>query len=140
MPLAASVLAPDEDDTSGSATRDGGALEGEKTEKPLLTAAQKRANHIASEQKRRAAIRQGYDALCSSVPSLRAAVEEFEERLKRVKGTKRKKGEDNSMGGALAGGIEIGGEKIDGRAGPRSEAVVLGKCESFLKSLVRIHI
>jgi hypothetical protein len=123
------ALAPDEDEeANGDGTNDVPYDSRDKTERPLLTPAQKRANHIASEQKRRAAIRQGYDALCNAVPSLRAAVAEFEERLKRVKGNKRKRGEDTSMGGALAGGIEIGGEKIDGRAGPRSEAVVLGKC------------
>jgi hypothetical protein len=127
------ALAPDDDDEgNGDGTNDA-AYDGRDMggEKPLLTPAQKRANHIASEQKRRAAIRQGYDALCNAVPSLRAAVEEFELRLIRVKGTKRKRGEENSLGGALAGGIEIGGEKIDGRAGPRSEAVVLGKCNCF---------
>lgn len=47
---------------------------GPKKDKPgLLTQEQKRANHIASEQKRRAAIRLGYTRLCSIVPSLRAS-------------------------------------------------------------------
>lgn len=95
----------------------------------LLSTEQKKANHIASEQKRRAAIRSGYEGLCSVVPSLRAAVEEFEERVKKVgKGERKKSGGS----GALMGGIEVGGEKVDGRAGPRSEAVVLGKCKSSL--------
>lgn len=101
------------------------------TNKPaLLSTAQKKANHIASEQKRRAAIRSGYEGLCSVVPALRAAVEEFEERIKKVggKGDKKKRG---SGPGVLMGGIEIGGEKVDGRAGPKSEAVVLGKSEFF---------
>ena len=92
----------------------------------LLSTAQKKANHIASEQKRRKAIRGGYEALCSTVPSLRAAVEEFEERVKKAG-----KGKRNGDKGALMGGIEVGGEKVDGRAGPRSEAVVLGKCTFF---------
>ena len=92
----------------------------------LLSTAQKKANHIASEQKRRKAIRGGYEQLCATVPSLRAAVEEFEERVKKAG-----KGKRNGDKGALMGGIEVGGEKVDGRAGPRSEAVVLGKCTSF---------
>ncbi|KAH9453010.1 hypothetical protein Pst134EB_016949 [Puccinia striiformis f. sp. tritici] len=47
-----------------------------KKEKPgLLSQEQKRANHIASEQKRRAAIRQGYSRLCMIVPSLRVPIE-----------------------------------------------------------------
>lgn len=95
----------------------------------LLTAEQKKANHIASEQKRRAAIREGYSALCMVVPSLKAAVEEFEERVERVK---KVTGGRSGAGivGPLSGGIEVGGEKVDGRAGPKSEAVVLSKSES----------
>lgn len=104
----------------------------DSTKPILLSTEQKKANHIASEQKRRAAIRSGYEGLCSVVPSLKAAVEEFEERVKKVSsstggGTGKKKGGNNTHG-ALMGGIEVGGEKVDGRAGPRSEAVVLGKC------------
>ncbi|KAA1066300.1 hypothetical protein PGT21_028008 [Puccinia graminis f. sp. tritici] len=46
-----------------------------KKDKPgLLSQEQKRANHIASEQKRRAAIRQGYSRLCLIVPALRAPI------------------------------------------------------------------
>ncbi|PRQ71629.1 hypothetical protein AAT19DRAFT_9744 [Rhodotorula toruloides] len=74
----------------------------------LLTAEQKKANHIASEQKRRAAIRAGYDGLCEVVPALSAAVAEFEERVR----------------------------KIDGRAGPKSEAVVLSKTVEHLRTLL----
>lgn len=36
----------------------------------LLSEAEKKANHIASEQKRRANIRKGYDMLCTMVPEL----------------------------------------------------------------------
>ncbi|GAA5916896.1 hypothetical protein JCM6882_007448 [Rhodosporidiobolus microsporus] len=113
------------------------------TKPALLTAAQKKANHIASEQKRRAAIRAGYDGLCTVVPSLRAAVEEYEERLAAVSGAKGgKRGKagrgrgGESTTGALMGGIEVGGEKVDGRAGPKSEAVVLGKTVEHLRLLL----
>ncbi|KAK9447246.1 uncharacterized protein V1518DRAFT_377074 [Limtongia smithiae] len=44
-----------------------------KSQKPpgeLLTAAEKKANHIASEQKRRQAIRDGFDRLTEVVPGL----------------------------------------------------------------------
>ncbi|BGP17958.1 hypothetical protein JCM10213_003965 [Rhodosporidiobolus nylandii] len=113
----------------------------------LLTPAQKKANHIASEQKRRAAIRAGYDQLCVVVPPLREAVQEYETRLaavsragggggKKGKGTagRGKKGESTT--GALMGGIQVGGEKIDGRAGPKSEAVVLSKTVEHLRLLL----
>lgn len=108
---------------SGSAQRSGSASKGEPSgPKIALTEEQKRANHIASEQKRRTAIRLAYDELCNVVPPLRAAVKEYEERLNRVHGTA-----TDTVAGALTGGIEIGGERVDGRAGPKSEAVVLGK-------------
>ncbi|KAK4051728.1 hypothetical protein OIO90_004552 [Microbotryomycetes sp. JL221] len=113
----------------------------------LLSIEQKKANHIASEQKRRAAIRQGYESLCVVVPALRAAVEEFEERVKRLNGTggggtasrsKKRKGLGlQTSAGPLSGGIEIGGEKIDGRAGPKSEAVVLGKTVDHLRQILQ---
>ncbi|GAA5856086.1 hypothetical protein JCM8547_002972 [Rhodosporidiobolus lusitaniae] len=109
----------------------------------LLSAEQKKANHIASEQKRRAAIRAGYDALCDVVPALKAAVQEYEERLSAVsktavgiKGKGKRTKEVESKTGALMGGIEVGGEKIDGRAGPKSEAVVLSKTVDHLRHLL----
>ncbi|KAK4047655.1 hypothetical protein OIV83_005313 [Microbotryomycetes sp. JL201] len=112
----------------------------------LLTTEQKKANHIASEQKRRAAIRQGYESLCVVVPPLRAAVEEFEERVKKFNGGggsfsrgKKRKGSGAGAAGPLSGGIEIGGEKIDGRAGPKSEAVVLVKTVDYLREVLAIR-
>jgi hypothetical protein len=39
-------------------------------EKPRLTDQEKKSNHIASEQKRRAAIREGFDRLTELVPGL----------------------------------------------------------------------
>ncbi|SCV73912.1 BQ2448_6342 [Microbotryum intermedium] len=116
----------------------------------LLTAEQKKANHIASEQKRRAAIRHGYETLCVIVPSLRAAIEEFDERVKKLSAAKKGTAvvaDDSSnpkasskmegVSGPLSGGIEIGGEKIDGRAGPKSEAVVLGKTVDHLRDVLK---
>ncbi|EJD47219.1 hypothetical protein AURDEDRAFT_113494 [Auricularia subglabra TFB-10046 SS5] len=43
---------------------------GAKPRAALLSPSQKKANHIQSEQKRRANIRRGYDALCAAVPAL----------------------------------------------------------------------
>lgn len=40
------------------------------TEKPRLTEQEKKNNHIASEQKRRQAIRDGFDRLASIVPGM----------------------------------------------------------------------
>ncbi|KAK4238244.1 hypothetical protein C8A03DRAFT_43988 [Achaetomium macrosporum] len=45
------------------------AAEDEK-EKPRLTDKEKKANHIASEQKRRQAIREGFDRLSEIVPGM----------------------------------------------------------------------
>ncbi|KAF2140011.1 uncharacterized protein K452DRAFT_231161, partial [Aplosporella prunicola CBS 121167] len=39
-------------------------------DKPRLTEEEKKSNHIASEQKRRQAIRQGFDRLASIVPGM----------------------------------------------------------------------
>ena len=79
---------------------------------PLLTAQQKKANHILSEQKRRAKIRRGYEALCEVVPNLRAAVLAEQEAMD----SKKKRGKAKGS---------IPGEGADGRAGPKSESVVL---------------
>ncbi|CAD6571341.1 MAG: hypothetical protein CYPHOPRED_004397 [Cyphobasidiales sp. Tagirdzhanova-0007] len=122
--------------------------------KAVLTDAQKKANHIASEQKRRTAIRSAYDDLCNIVPALRAAVQEYEERLSKLHGlhaaseqSQARKGEEDgpqqhppppplTVAGVLTGGIEVGGEKVDGRAGPKSEAIVLGKTVEYLNQLL----
>ncbi|KAL7005453.1 hypothetical protein EMMF5_005007 [Cystobasidiomycetes sp. EMM_F5] len=107
-----------------------------------LTEEQKRANHIMSEQRRRTAIKAAYDELCVAVPALRAAIREYDERLSKVAGSQRTvstaSGNNNAAGiaGVLTGGIEVGGEKIDGRAGPKSEAVVLAKTVDYLRTLL----
>ncbi|KIW08973.1 hypothetical protein, variant [Verruconis gallopava] len=44
--------------------------ESAKGEKPRLTEEEKKSNHIASEQKRRQAIREGFDRLASLVPGM----------------------------------------------------------------------
>lgn len=98
----------------------------------LLSPSQKKANHIQSEQKRRANIRRGYEALCDAVPALREAIRSEEEEMEQaallaaaandgqtIKSTKRRARKK----------IEVDGEKVDGRAGPRSENVVLSKSE-----------
>ncbi|KAI0956098.1 hypothetical protein AcV7_006593 [Taiwanofungus camphoratus] len=94
----------------------------------LLSPSQKRANHIQSEQKRRANIRRGYETLCVAVPALREAI--AAEDL----------GATAESGGRGPNGNEKGKkrrrkteeEKGDGRAGPRSESVVLQKSECVL--------
>lgn len=40
------------------------------TDKPRLSEEAKKSNHIASEQKRREAIREGFDRLCELVPNM----------------------------------------------------------------------
>ena len=93
----------------------------------LLSASQKRANHIQSEQKRRANIRRGYEALCDSVPALREAIRKEEEE---AAVTLASSGNGSSRNGARkkkAKNVNDDAEKIDGRAGPRSENIVLQK-------------
>lgn len=94
----------------------------------LLSPSQKKANHIQSEQKRRANIRRGYEALCETVPALREAIRLEEEQEGAY---------ENKLGRAKRGKgrgktDESAGDKIDGRAGPRSENVVLIKSKSGL--------
>ena len=97
----------------------------------LLSAQQKKANHIQSEQKRRANIRRGYEALCDTVPALREAIRAEEEGSAN--------GNGNPGNGGACGGVGRrkrakgeDGEKVDGRAGPRSESVVLQKSKTFV--------
>ncbi|KAI9023747.1 hypothetical protein CLU79DRAFT_700802 [Phycomyces nitens] len=59
---------PDENGSPASRSRGGGR--GRKPPHELLTEDQKKANHIASEQKRRANIRVGFDQLVDIVPTL----------------------------------------------------------------------
>ena len=44
---------------------------GNQQAKPRLTEEEKRQNHIASEKKRRDAIRAGFDSLCDIVPTMK---------------------------------------------------------------------
>lgn len=130
---------------------------GDKEKPALLTEAEKKANHIASEQKRRANIRKGYELLCNIIPPLREALEKEkkvgggrrggmaftglatasgtgtgvknEEEDEDGKGKKTKgKGNANEDGSPNGNGND-GDEKMDGRAGPRSEGIVLMKCK-----------
>ncbi|KAI1797278.1 hypothetical protein LXA43DRAFT_1177346 [Ganoderma leucocontextum] len=71
--------------SSAANSSSGGGANGKGT---LLSPSQKRANHIQSEQKRRANIRRGYEALCEVVPALREAIRAEEER-ERAKGCER---------------------------------------------------
>ncbi|EPQ52627.1 hypothetical protein GLOTRDRAFT_131862 [Gloeophyllum trabeum ATCC 11539] len=98
----------------------------------LLTPSQKKANHIQSEQKRRANIRRGYEALCDAVPALRAAIarEEAEERREKGKARRRGKGREGREAEAEAA------ERADGRAGPRSENIVLQKTIDYITALL----
>ncbi|KAK7032273.1 hypothetical protein VNI00_013232 [Paramarasmius palmivorus] len=109
---------------SPPSTTNGAATAAKST---LLSPSQKKANHIQSEQKRRANIRRGYEALCETVPALREAIRLEEEAQASGK----------SRRGRGRGKIDEGtGEKIDGRAGPRSENIVLGKTIDYINELL----
>ncbi|KAG2353804.1 hypothetical protein BDR07DRAFT_1329215 [Suillus spraguei] len=101
----------------------------------LLSPSQKKANHIQSEQKRRANIRRGYEALCDIVPSLREAMlaEAMEEDEAVASG--KKVGRRRCKGKAA----NDDGEKVDGRAGPKSEHVVLSKTIEYVTELLSEH-
>ncbi|KAJ7077132.1 hypothetical protein B0H15DRAFT_955233 [Mycena belliarum] len=97
----------------------------------LLSASQKKANHIQSEQKRRANIRRGYEALCAAVPALRDAIraeEALTQPTQSPEKGKRRRGD--------AAEKEREREKVDGRAGPRSENVVLSKSIDYMHELL----
>ncbi|KAK1222870.1 hypothetical protein PQX77_014292 [Marasmius sp. AFHP31] len=99
------------------------------TKSTLLSPSQKKANHIQSEQKRRANIRRGYEALCETVPALRDAIRQ-EEEAQQANGANGTKGPAKPKRTRGKGKVDEGtGEKVDGRAGPRSENIVLGKSE-----------
>lgn len=99
-----------------------------KKDKPgLLSQEQKRANHIASEQKRRAAIRQGYDKLCSVVPSLGYSNPDWKEEEEKLGKKKRKKSTTNINNNNL--------DEENNKSGSKSEAIVLAKTVEYLKEL-----
>ncbi|ESK93966.1 helix-loop-helix dna-binding domain protein [Moniliophthora roreri MCA 2997] len=102
----------------------------------LLSPSQKKANHIQSEQKRRANIRRGYEALCETVPALREAIRlEEEVQVNAQNGARKANG--RAKRGRGRGKVDEGtGEKIDGRAGPRSENIVLGKTIDYINELL----
>lgn len=60
----------DDDRSSSTPTAASKSVSGQDKEKPRLTDQEKKNNHIASEQKRRAAIREGFDRLTELVPGL----------------------------------------------------------------------
>ncbi|KAK0235916.1 hypothetical protein EDD85DRAFT_620869 [Armillaria nabsnona] len=101
----------------------------------LLSPSQKKANHIQSEQKRRANIRRGYEALCQTVPALREAIKQEEATMSNESRGEVKRRRRSRQGGSGGGGS--GSEvSADGRAGPRSENVVLGKTIEYIHALV----
>lgn len=133
--------------TSADDDEDGeeGANSGKKKQSHvLLTEAEKKANHIASEQKRRANIRKGYELLCSLVPSLRESMdedggedddeeeedeEEDAEEGDAKRGKKRKPGDGNATGGG----------NVDSKSGPRSEAMILMKVVDHIHGKIDEH-
>ncbi|KAF9267971.1 hypothetical protein L218DRAFT_854748 [Marasmius fiardii PR-910] len=109
---------------------------GTTTKSSLLSPSQKKANHIQSEQKRRANIRRGYEALCETVPALREAIRQ--EETQQTSGVDGSKGSVKARRGRGRGKVDEGtGEKIDGRAGPRSENIVLSKTIEYINELLK---
>ncbi|KAF8653609.1 hypothetical protein AX16_003853 [Volvariella volvacea WC 439] len=120
-------------------------LQGQQPSAPqkaaLLSPSQKKANHIQSEQKRRANIRRGYEALCETVPALREAIRAEEEEEQAAAAAALAAANDptqakTSSKRRRAKKLEVDGEKLDGRAGPRSENVVLAKTIDYINELL----
>ncbi|EEB86673.1 hypothetical protein MPER_16289 [Moniliophthora perniciosa FA553] len=102
----------------------------------LLSPSQKKANHIQSEHKRRANIRRGYEALCETVPALREAIR-LEEEVQANAQNGAGKAHGKAKRGRGRGKVDEGtGEKVDGRAGPRSENIVLSKTIEYINELL----
>lgn len=104
------------------------AIASGSTKQALLSPSQKKANHIQSEQKRRANIRRGYEALCDTVPALRESIQEEKEaeaRMNMSSGPSARPSRSKRKKKDSAGDGEK--DKIDGRTGPRSENIVLSK-------------
>ncbi|KDR76008.1 hypothetical protein GALMADRAFT_139765 [Galerina marginata CBS 339.88] len=126
--------------TTNSQSQSQSQQEGQPTAPPkqaLLSPSQKKANHIQSEQKRRANIRRGYEALCETVPALREAIREEDEAERNaglMNGGNRKKSRGKKNG--KEGGDEREKDRLDGRAGPRSENVVLSKTIDHIQALL----
>ncbi|KAJ2932116.1 hypothetical protein H1R20_g4994, partial [Candolleomyces eurysporus] len=110
----------------------------------------KKADHIQSEQKRRANIRRGYEALCETFPALREAVREEEEDIQwaaalaaaglangglkgKAPGKKRAAKKKEVEEGGNGSGAK---DKINGQAGPRSDNVVLSKMIDYVNELL----
>ncbi|KAI0833308.1 hypothetical protein BC628DRAFT_1335094 [Trametes gibbosa] len=136
---------PDKEEAGGSTHGAGAGAAAPKG--ALLSPSQKRANHIQSEQKRRANIRRGYEALCEAVPALRDAIRAEEERERAEEdeaASSKGKGRSGGGGGGSGGGgadrskkkRKSEGERADGRAGPRSENVVLQKSIDYITALL----
>ena len=105
----------------------------------LLSPSQKKANHIQSEQKRRANIRKGYEALCDTIPALRSAIRLEEAACESGTGIQLS-GNSNGKKKSRRKNMNEDGEKIDGRAGPRSENVVLQKSSYLWRVILEVHL
>ncbi|GAA93494.1 hypothetical protein E5Q_00135 [Mixia osmundae IAM 14324] len=109
---------------------------------PLLSEEQKRANHIASEQKRRAAIRAAYDSLAAVVPSLNDAPPSGPADHRRSMSHEDDEGDERDGGETIGRGKrkrkpvpESQSSKPEARPGAKSEAVVLSKTVEYLREL-----
>ncbi len=109
-----------------------------KQPQTLLSPSQKKANHIQSEQKRRANIRRGYEALCETVPALREAIREEEEAERNAASGQRANGAPAQKGSIKEGpkGRRRQGEGQARRASRPAER----KCSPFKKCALLDHL
>ena len=95
---------------------------------PILTKEQRKANHVDSEKRRRAGIRQSYEALCLIVPSLREAMDEEEADIQKSKKGKKAEEADNKPSKRLTKGQVS-----------KSEGIVLQHSQSTLFAPPFVH-
>ena len=131
-PLPQQASDPSQSPTSPSSRQEAHDGTSSSSRSQLLSASQKRANHIQSEQKRRANIRRGYEALCETIPALREAIRKEEEEAAAMSASAGGGPSRNSLRKKKVKNAHDDCEKIDGRAGPRSENIVLQKSRSHL--------
>ncbi|CEJ89193.1 Putative Helix-loop-helix DNA-binding domain-containing protein [[Torrubiella] hemipterigena] len=95
---------------SASPNNTGDGAGGNADEKPRLTEEEKKQNHIASEQKRRQAIREGFDRLTELVPGLEGQGRSEGLVLKRTVDYMRQQLDERE---AMIGQIEGAGGQVD---------------------------
>lgn len=93
------------------------SLQGDLSDKPRLSAQEKKDNHIASEKKRRQAIREGFDRLSELVPGM--------------------SGRGRSEADVLEATVQYMQEQLDKKESLRRQAKALGVSDGDFEQMYR---